>query len=220
MIQTFSQKLADKIASNTNANAESKAVILYGIIAITHTAFFMLLITILGILTNLLFPIWVVCMSAAVLRRNSGGAHAENSVYCTSIGSVVCLFLSFLSKIIIGININITIFIISGVAIFLIAVFAIWRLCPVDTPNKPIKSKSKIKRMRRNSFITLAAYFLLSAISIYFGINNPTWVLFAICLWFGLIWQLFMLTKAGLVFLTFIQKILTSFINLFKKKNL
>lgn len=205
MLDEISKKISDKIANNTNADKNQSDVIHYGVMAIIHITVFIALISVLGIIFNTFMPILTICLSAAFFRQNSGGAHAESSLLCTSIGCVVCLLLSLFCKTLVGWNIPLYAYIIFAAVSVFLAVLATVFLVPVDTPNKPIKSEKKKKRMKRNSYIILFIYLGLLVVALFLGRSNVEWFLFLVCMCFGILWQTFMLTKIGGRFLSLIQ---------------
>lgn len=205
MLDQLSSLIANKIADNTDATQDGREVIEYGVMAILHITFFLLLISSLGLIFGVYMPIMTICLSAAFFRQHSGGSHALNSLFCTSIGCVVCLVLSLLCKVASTYSIPLYFYIILSIVSIIAALAATIILVPVDTPNKPIKSEIKKKRMKRNSFIILTIYSVLLAVSIIIGQSYTNWLLFNLCMSLGILWQTFMLTKAGEVFLQGVQ---------------
>lgn len=204
-MERLSSRIADKIAVNTNADHDGREVIQYGVTAILHISLFLALIAVLGVVFDVLMPILTICLAAAFFRQNSGGAHAVNSLLCTSIGCLACLLLSLFAKYFVTLQVPFQFYtVLAAVTVFL-AVLATIVLVPVDTPNKPIKTIEKKKRMKRNSGIILAIYTILMVISLILGRSRPQWSLFLVCMCLGVLWQTLLLTKFGRRFFTLIQ---------------
>jgi accessory gene regulator B len=87
------------------------------------------------------------------------------------------------------------------IVVYALSFIAIFKLAPVDSPNKPIKTDKKKRRMRRGSFITLSVYFVLSILFLLLSLKYHNRGSLGISLLFGIIWQIFTLTKFGFYFL-------------------
>jgi len=93
------------------------------------------------------------------------------------------------------VNFGISIF----VFIFCFIVFYI--RVPVDSPNKPIVKPEKIKKLRRQSFLILTIFFLLSIALIILTTWYNRFYSIAISIRLSMLWQLFMLTRIGAQFI-------------------
>jgi accessory gene regulator B len=76
-----------------------------------------------------------------------------------------------------------------------------YRYVPVDSPNKPIKSEKKIKRMRKGSFIIITVYFCLQLFFLSLTTRFPAFRSYGISLLFGSTWQAMTLTPLGAILL-------------------
>ena len=85
--------------------------------------------------------------------------------------------------------------------------YAIYRLAPVDSPNKPIKSEKKIKRMRKESFVTLFIYLMFSILFVILGFNSRSFYSYNISLLFGIAWQIFALSKLSAQFFHILDRV-------------
>ena len=72
---------------------------------------------------------------------------------------------------------------------------------PIDSPNKPIRSPEKRGRMRRGSFLVLAAAFLFA---FFFLIRNSGC---GYALLLAVLWQAFTLTPPGIAFIGLVDRI-------------
>lgn len=197
MLNELSRKISDKIADNTGGGEQQRQVIAYGVLAILNISAFLLTAVILGAAFGALLPILTVCLSGALFRQSSGGAHAHSSFFCTFIGCIVCLLFSLLCKYAAALPIPGWAYIALTAAVFIAAFAATAALVPVDSPAKPIKSEKKKKRMKRNSYITLAAYLLILVVYLAMSRGGGSFRLFLLSLCAGVGWQSLTLTKPG-----------------------
>lgn len=214
MLTRLSDRIALNISKNINCDDEKQQVIAYGILAMLHTFVFLLCIVIIGIIFKILVPILIVCLSAALLKRSSGGAHADTPFFCSFIGSIVCFLQTYLAILINKSHLSIVFYIIFTLISFLVALYSVYKWAPVESPNKPINTERKRKKLRKISFITLIIYAILIAFFILIGMKNNRYNLYSICICFGLLWQSFMMTQSGQRFIESIEK----FFSVFKKE--
>jgi accessory gene regulator B len=191
------QKLANKISVELNFDEDKRAVVAYGLIALIQLILFVFFITFIGFFLGIALEALTMLFSVSLLRRFSGGAHAGSFEVCTVSGIFFCLLLPFLAKLFAIPYLNIYSFVILLIIVFLLATYILYKYAPVDHPNKPIKSEKKKRRMRKNSFITLFIFFIISIVLVFFGsycslLNR---LLFSIFL--GILWQIFTLTSSG-----------------------
>ena len=85
----------------------------------------------------------------------------------------------------------------------------------MDSPNKPIKKMERIKRLKKGSIIILSIYMIIVCINIgIFYVNNLKILLtYSTCIYIGILWQIFTLTKYGHIVVNKIDSLL---INIFK----
>jgi accessory gene regulator B len=88
---------------------------------------------------------------------------------------------------------------------FAYAFITTYRLAPVASANKPIERKEKILRLRRLSFLTIAAFYVISVTLIFLGGTYPRCINAAISLCMAVLWQSFMLTKAADKFIGYLD---------------
>jgi len=196
LIEKISNNLAIILKENLNFDEEKFQVIEYGIHAFIHMMFSILVVVIFGLLFNVLLESLIISFTISLFRKASGGAHAETELNCALIGMIV----SVIPAIIItkynielrGLLVLITIFLIVS---FILTI----KLAPVDSPNKPIKSEKKIKRLKKESITTLVIYMILIIINILLSkvIEGYKGEIYGLCIAFGTLWQSFTLTKVG-----------------------
>ena len=97
-MEKLAKQLANNIASSLNYDKEKEAVIAYGLIAIIQVAITVLLILLFGIQIGAPIEALVICFSASILRKYSGGAHADTPELCTAISVIYCILMALLTK--------------------------------------------------------------------------------------------------------------------------
>jgi len=196
-MEKLAQKLAHRIAQNLGYDPEREAVIAYGLIAMIQVSVTVLLVFLLGLLAGVPVESLIVCFSASILRKYSGGAHAETAELCSAISAVYCTATAVLAKTILTVLYHPIFMSIVSVAIYGISFLLIARFAPVDSPNKPIRTEKKRKRMRKGSFITMTVYVALSALLFALSSSYDFGKSYAISMLFGISWQVFTLTTLG-----------------------
>ena len=86
--------------------------------------------------------------------------------------------------------------------IYVFAAIVIYKKAPMDTPNKPIINPQKIRRLRKQSFLTLLGYAFLSTLLFFLSKGNLMLVSFSFSIDCAVLWQIFTLTKAGAFFIS------------------
>lgn len=191
---------AKKISAALNYDAEQEAVVAYGLIAMVQIAVTLLLVFILGLLVGAPIEALIICLSVSILRKYSGGAHADTIDFCTVFSVIYCTVAALLSKALAGVY-QPWWMLAAAIAVYACSFYYINRYAPVDSPNKPIKSANKIKRMRRGSFILVSVYALLNALFFLFSNRAPVFQSYGISLLFGVSWQVLTLTPLGAILL-------------------
>ena len=91
----------------------------------------------------------------------------------------------------------------------------------MDSPNKPIKKQEKIKRLKRGSIIILSIYMIIVAInlSMFYIYKFNSLLVYCSCIYIGILWQVFTLTKYGHIIVNKIDFLLINIFNLMGGKN-
>ncbi|MDD4799390.1 MAG: accessory gene regulator B family protein [Clostridia bacterium] len=207
-MEKLAKQLAFKIASSLNYDKEKEAVIAYGLIAIIQVTITVLLILLFGILINAPVEALIICFSASLLRKYSGGAHAETPELCTMISVLYCTLTALLAKYLLVAIYRPIPMAIAILLIFALSFLVIYQLAPVDSPNKPIRTEKKKKRMRKGSFLILFVYFILSLIFWVFSNSFAAFKAYAVCILLGISWQTLTLTSVGFLFIGKINHLL------------
>ena len=193
MIENISKLIAEKVSSELNYDNERKEIIQYGTYALIQTLISIISVLILGLVFNIALEALIFLFTASILRKYSGGAHSESSNVC--IGFLIKS--SFFTKM----NFELVVFI--GIFIFVFAYFIVFKFAPVDTPNKPIKTEKKKRRMKKGSLKILTIYLLIELLSIILYYNSG-WSLakpVMLSIIFGVAWQCMTLTYIGNILL-------------------
>ncbi|MGI5971870.1 MAG: accessory gene regulator ArgB-like protein [Oscillospiraceae bacterium] len=206
-MEKLARKLASKISASLNYDAEKEAVIAYGLIAIIQIAVTVLMIFIIGLLLDVYVEALIVCFSASIMRKYSGGAHAGSAELCTSFSIFYCLLTALVSKRLLTPVYHLLPMAAAAILIFALSLIVVYKKAPVDSPNKPIRTEKKIKRMRKGSFIILALYLVLSAVFFILGFRHENFRSYGISMLFGLGWQTFTLINPGALFIGTMNKI-------------
>ena len=193
--------IAEKIAVEMNYDEDKKAVIAYGLTAIFQMTTIFAVISIIGILFGFWYESIVIFLGVGIIRKSTGGAHSQTMEGCIVISVLSITILSTLARYFFDfplskfVNFGISIF----VFIFCLIIFYI--RVPVDSPNKPIVKPGKIKKLRRQSFLILTIFFLLSIVLIILTTWYNRFYSIAISIRLSMLWQLFMLTRIGAQFI-------------------
>lgn len=200
IINNACKNISDYISAELNLSQEKKAVINYGIFALIQMALSIILVIVFGIVFDALFESLIISFSVSILRKSSGGAHADSPEKCAIIGTIMSIILGVLAK-----KTSIDLFYINvlGVLVFLWAYYWVYKLAPVDSKNKPIKTLKKKTRLKKSSLTILSIYLLIALLfSILSSIfDERSFAIYIICIYYGVIWQVFSLTKIGHIIL-------------------
>ena len=210
-IENFSNRIADKIAYEININDEKKEIIAYGIFGIIQTLLSILFVAIFGFIFNVLIEALIVSFTASILRKYSGGVHASSPNICMTIGTFNCTIIPIIIK---KLNLSFNCVFLVGILIFILSYIAILKLAPVDSINKPIKSIKKRKELKNKSIFILTIYFLIVVIFLvlYKFLTNIKLLFYCGCIYAGIFWQIFTLTKTGHIILVRVDSFLNKFI--------
>lgn len=210
-IEKISNKIANKISIEINASNDKKEVIAYGIFGIIQTFLSILLVVIFGIIFNVVVEGLIMSFTTSILRKYSGGVHASSPKICMIIGTFNCTVIPIIIK---NLNLNLNNIIILGVVTFILSYITIFKLAPVSSLNKPIKNIKKRKMLKNKSILILTFYVVLVYIIIlnYKSSFNKNLFIYCICIYVGILWQLFTLTKVGYTVLTSVDSFLNKII--------
>jgi accessory gene regulator B len=219
IIETLAHKLAEKIALQLEYDEDKKAVIAYGLIAILQMITIFIIITAIGLIFDFWFESMIIFMGVGLIRKSTGGAHAKTMNGCIIISVLSVTMLSALSRYLFGLPVNIYINLAVTIFIFMISFIIFYLRVPVDSPNKPIVKPEKIKRLRKQSFILLTLFFMMTVAAIVLTTSSyQRFYSIAVSLRFTILWQLLTLTKSGALLLGKIDSQITRILE--KEKSL
>lgn len=206
-MEKLAHSIAQKISTELNYDNDQKEIIAYGTFALLQMGFSIFLVIIFGYKFNVLVEALIISFTTSILRKYSGGVHASSSGICMLIGTVICIGQALLVVVILKPLLSLKFMSILGVIVFLWAYFIVLRLAPVDSPAKPIKKEEKRKRMKKSSILVLNFYVFLTILNVIIYINtiNVEFLVYCLCIFMGVAWQMFTLTKIGWVTLRFVD---------------
>lgn len=199
-VEEFCGKITNIIGDELDLNYEKRSVINYGIFAFVQIFMSVILVTVIGGALNVLIESLIILTSICILRQSSGGAHASSPGICTFVGTILSVGMGFVVK---NMNLTIMLVIIAGGIIFIWSYYTVYKLAPVDSAAKPIRKVEKIKRLKKSSILILTVYFIVVLVNIigYHIAQNENLLVYSGCIYIGLLWQVFSLTKSGHVVL-------------------
>jgi accessory gene regulator B len=197
-IERVSNKIGNKIAEELKLSNDDKEVIAYGAFALMQIILSIVLVAILGAFLDVMLESLLISFTISILRKYSGGVHADSSDSCMILGTLIsvalALLIVFFSR---WIYLDLTIFL--GLIAFIWSYYIVYKLAPVDSLSKPIKKAEKRKRMKKGSILVLSAYFVIILLFIFLYYFNETddLLIYSMCIYTGILWQIFTLTKTG-----------------------
>lgn len=204
-IENICEKISSYISQELSLDNDKKAVINYGIFAFIQMGICIVLVMVFGVVFNVFFEALIISFAVSILRKSSGGAHASSPKKCAIIGTISSITLGIISK---YARIDFKYLVVIGLVVFTWAYYFVYRLAPVDSIAKPIKNIEKRKRLKKNSILILNIYLIIIIINfIYFYfIKNSNVLVYTLCIYMGILWQVFSLTKSGHLLLEKLDK--------------
>ncbi|MDY4253149.1 MULTISPECIES: AgrD family cyclic lactone autoinducer peptide [unclassified Clostridium] len=218
-LELLSKKISNNLKNELNLDEDKRSIIEYGIFAFFQMGISILLVAVAGLIFNVIIEALIISFVGAFLRKFSGGAHASTSTNCSIVGIVISVIPAYIVK---NIGLNKSYIIIIGILLFISSFIIIYKLAPVDSPNKPIKKKEKIKRLKRGSIIILFIYMILVVINIgiYYINTINSFLLYTSCIYIGILWQVFTLTKYGHIVVNKVDSLLIKILKYMGEKRM
>ena len=217
-LELLSKNIANNLKRELDLDEDKRSIIEYGLFAFFHMGISILLVAIVGAIFNVMIEALIISFVVAILRKFSGGAHASTAINCAIVGVLVSVIPAYLIR---NINFNSNYIISIGILLYIISFITIYKLAPVDSPNKPIKKAEKIKRLKRGSIIILSIYMIIvlfNIITTYVSKNNVL-LLYSSCIYIGILWQVFTLTKFGHFIVNIIDSLFIKILNFRGREN-
>ena len=217
-LELLSKNIANNLKRELDLDEDKRSIIEYGLFAFFHMGISILLVAIVGAIFNVMIEALIISFVVAILRKFSGGAHASTATNCAIVGVLVSVIPAYLIR---NINFNSNYIISIGILLYIISFITIYKLAPVDSPNKPIKKAEKIKRLKRGSIIILSIYMIIVLFNIITSYVNKSNVLllYSLCIYIGILWQVFTLTKFGHFIVNIIDSLFIKILNFKGREN-
>ncbi len=196
-MEALAHNIAGRIALQMNFDEDKKSVIAYGLTAIFQMITIFAVISIIGVFFNFWYECIIIFLGVGIIRKSTGGAHSETMYGCIIISVLSVTILSSLSRHILDFSFNNFVNIGISVVVYVLCFIAFYIRVPVDSPNKPIVKPEIIKRLRRQSFILLTIFFIISITFIILAAWNNRFYSIAASIRLTMLWQAFTLTKIG-----------------------
>lgn len=216
-LELICRSISYKLKKNLEIDEDKRSIIEYGLFAFLHMMISILLIFIVGAFFNVLIEALIISFVVAILRKFSGGAHASTPTNCAVIGVLISVLPAYLVQ---NISLKLNYMALLGIVIYSIAFIIIYKLAPVDSVNKPIKKQTKIKRLKKGSITILLLYMIISILNIIiYTINGEDYMLlYCLCIYIGVVWQVLTLTKIGHYIVNIIDSLFIKIFNLKRGK--
>ena len=196
--------MAASIGKSLGKSEEEVAVIAYGLIGILQFLAILAISLAIGIIFGFWAEVLTIFLSVGFLRRLTGGAHSRGLYNCLVYSVVfVCGFSALCAFLLVRAPFYRVILPVCAL-IYLFGYVTVALKAPVTPPNKPCRTEAKRRRLRRGSFTVLTAFLALDAALLFFGARlHPRLYTVGLSLAVSVLWQIFMMTKAGhgLIFL-------------------
>lgn len=207
-MERLANSVADKISLKLSYPEEQRKVIAYGLTALFQTFFMTAIVLLLGAILNIFIESAILCFAVAILRKYSGGTHASSIASCTIIGVVFCIGFGILIKTISQTGMSPIVLLILSILVFASAFYIAIRKAPVDSPNKPIRTEKKKRKMKTGTIALLSFYMLISTVLLFNISLSPIFVSALLCLLLSVTWQMSSLTSPGKVFLEGLDRLI------------
>jgi accessory gene regulator B len=214
-VEKLTKNIAESISSELKLDNDRKEVIAYGTFALLHMTLSVVLVIIFGWMFAVLVESLIVSFTGSILRKYSGGVHASSPGICATTGTIITVGQALFICFILASFINLKLVIFLGLLTFVWSFYIIYKLAPVDSAAKPIKTQKKRERMKKGSILILGSYLVIVVLNIimYLLIQEKKFLIFSLCIYGGTAWQAFTLTHGGHLAVSkidaFINQILT-----------
>lgn len=212
-LELLCKNIAHNLKKELNLDEDKRSIIEYGLYAILHMSISILTVAIFGKILGVMYEALIISFVQAILRKYSGGVHASTPFNCIVIGIIVSVLPGYLIK---NINLNVNYIIIIGVILYITSLIIIYKLAPVDSPNKPIKKEEKIRRLKKSSLTILSIYMIIVCFNLimYYSKNNEVFLIYSACIYLGILWQVFTLTTYGHILVNILDSLLIKIIKM------
>lgn len=195
---------------------EKRSVIAYGLIGLLQVTTLFIIIAIIGILSDSFYESMFIFLGVGFMRKSTGGAHSKTMMGCNTVSILSIALLAIASRYLLSTPIGS--YVNSGITmmVFLLGFVIFYLRVPVDSPNKPIVTIEKIKRLRKESFSKLFLFFILTVVSIQLADTHERFYSIASSIRVAMIWQAITLTVTGTYLLSKLDLVVNRMLNKLK----
>ena len=195
-VEKLCKRLSSFISKELDLEKDKEAVVNYGIFSLIQIFISIGLVIVFGLIFGVLIEALIASFTGSILRKSSGGVHADSPGKCTAIGTVMCIGIGLISK---KIDISISLMILIEICIFIWSYIIIFKYAPIDSLAKPIKKEEKRMKLKKASIVILTIYLIIITLNtILFHLSGEEkYIVYSLCMCFSIIWQVFSLTKSA-----------------------
>ena len=191
----LANRIAESLAEKLGYSDEQRKVMAYGLIAVIQMAELFLISTVFGLVFDCLNECLIVFLGVGLMRRTTGGAHCSTYAACMMTSSLSICLIALLCKCIIPSTLPHWFYAVFGILpSFSCFALLAYKKVPQATQNKPITNPAKIKRLRKQCFITFMAYLAVAIVLLLVPMNDGRNITTLCALTCVLYWQSFTLT--------------------------
>lgn len=205
ILETLAHKVAKNIAIKMGYDQERQAVIAYGLIGIFQIITIGLIVSLFGVLFGCWYECMVIFLGVGLIRKATGGAHSQHINGCLIISVCSVISLAALSKFVLSVPMHWGYNVAISLAVLTLCLWVAYLRVPVDSPNKPIVKPEKIKRLRKQSYITFVAFALVSILCVVLADSTPRFYSIAMSFRLAMLWQTCTLTRWGAACIHFLD---------------
>lgn len=195
-VEKLCKRLSSFISKELDLEKDKETVVNYGIFSLIQIFISIGLVIVFGLIFGVLIEALIASFTGSLLRKSSGGVHADSPGKCTAIGTVMCVGIGLISK---KIDISISLMILIEICIFIWSYIIIFKYAPIDSLAKPIKKEEKRMKLKKASIVILTIYLIIITLNtILFHLSGEEkYIVYSLCMCFSIIWQVFSLTKSA-----------------------
>ena len=195
IVEGISEKVAVYIIKQGNLDEKKKAVLSYGVFNMIQPIISIFLTVIFGFIFNVLLEALIISISASLLRKSSGGAHASSAERCLVAGVLIFTVIAGFTKFFL---VNLSLLTLSVILVILsfFSVYIIVKYSPVDNSAKPIKDKD-VEKFRKKSIKILIVFLLISGVFLGASFRWEFCINISSAIILGVFWQSLTLIRSG-----------------------
>ena len=161
----LANKIAENLAEKLDYTDEQRKVMAYGLGAAIQMLELLLISVAFGLIFDCLYECLIVFFGVGLMRRTTGGAHCSTYAACMLTSSLSVCLIALICRCIIPSGMSKWIYAVLGILpSFLCFLVLAYKRVPQAAVNKPITNPAKIKRLRKQCFITMLVYLALAVV--------------------------------------------------------